>query len=407
MASNTQFRNFVTIDDSANVDSFARLRVSNPVTVFDTQHQYNTSPLLWLTSLTGGASITHLPNESSIALTCGTASGDKVIRQSKRYLRYQPGKSQLILNTGIMGAAKTNVRKRIGYFDNSNGVFFEQTTDGVYIVRRTNVTGTPSDNRVLQTAWNIDKMNGYGVSGFTLNITKSQIYIIDAQWLGVGRCRTGFDIDGSIFYVHEFYNANNLDKVYTSTFNLPLRYEIENTGVAASPTTLKQICSAVIAEGGFDEERGITHANGTGITGTSVSTRRPVLSVRPKITFNSIVNRGDVTIDNYSIFSNGNIYYELILNGTLTNSTFAIDGGTNSIAEFDIAATAISGGEKLDSGFLAGANATRGSIAETPKSKYTLSNNLVGDGTDIITLVATSLSGTNSINAEIRVKEIY
>lgn len=407
MASNTKFKNYITIDDGGNLDAFSRLRTSNPVTVFDTQHQYDTTPLKWETALTGGASITHLPNESSIALTCGTASGDKVIRQTKRYIRYQSGKSSLIVNTGVLGAAKTNVRKRIGYFDASNGIFFEQTTTGVYVVRRTNVTGTPTDTRILQTSWNVDKMDGNGISGFVLDPTKSQIFGIDAQWLGVGRVRLFIDIDGSPCYIHEFYNANALTEVYTTTFNLPLRYEIENTGIAASSTTLKQICSAVIIEGGFDEDRGYTHSGGLGIATLACTTRRPIVSVRPKTTFNSITNRGDISLINVDIQTDANIYYELILNGTLTGSTFAVDGGTNSISLFDIVATAISGGEKIESGYLAGTNNFHGIFTFDSKSKYTLSNNIAGTTTDILSLVCTSFTGTANISGELTVKEIY
>lgn len=407
MASNTKFKNYVVIDDGANLDAFSRLRVSNPITVFDSQHQYNTSPIYWQTALTGTGVATHLPNESSVALTCGTVSGDKVIRQTKRYIRYQPSKATTVFNTFVVGSAKNNVRKRLGFFDDNNGIFLEQTINGLYIVRRTYTSGSPFDNRVIQANWNIDKMDGNGLSGFNLDITKAQILVIDAQWLGVGRVRIGFDIDGSIFYVHEFYNANNLDVVYTSTFNLPVRFEIENTGITDSHTTLKQICSAVVSEGGVDIENGITHSDGNGVNSISVLARRPVVSVRPKATFNDLVNRGEVTIESFDIITNGTIFYEIVYNGTLTNATFAKDPSVNSITLYDVVATAITGGEVIDSGFLSGSTSARGGTTISPKSKYTLSNDILGTTTDIITIVATSFANTQSVNAQITVKEIY
>ena len=67
------------------------------------------------------------------------------------------------------------------------------------------------------------------------------------QWLGVGRVRVGFNINGVIYYAHYFNNANNLGSVYMSTPNLPVRYEVSSTG---GSVTLDQICCTVQSEGG-------------------------------------------------------------------------------------------------------------------------------------------------------------
>lgn len=397
----------IEIGDGRNLDAFNRLRISNPVTLFDGTLQYNSLPLFFETVLTGSASVTHLPNESSLKMSCTTASGDKVIRQSKCYIRYQPGKSQLVELTAIMGAKKSNVRQRIGYFDNNNGLFFEQDSTNLKVVRRTYTSGSPVDVAINQSSWNIDKLDGTGASGITLDTSKTQIFLIDFQWLAVGRVRYGFVIDGIIYYCHEMKHANSLTTAYMTTANLPIRYEIENTGVTASSTDMIQICSSVQSEGGFEDEKGITHSASNGITTIGVTTRRPILTIRPSTTFNSITNRGIVlplAIDLYA--QTNSSYFEIVLNGTLTGASFT-SVGTNSIVSFDVSATAISGGEIIDGGFIAASATARESLQNAIKSKLLLCNDYVGTTTDTLSIVCTSFTGTSNVSGSITFRELY
>lgn len=397
----------ISISDGGNLDAFGRLRTSNPTTLFDTQFQYGDQPLFWDTQLTGGASSTPLPNESSIRLRCGTSSGDKVIRQSKCYIRYQPGKSQRVLLTGVIGAKKTGVRQRIGYFENNNGLFFEQDASNLKVVRRTNVSSTPTDNAVNQSDWNIDTLDGNGASGINLNTSKTQIFVIDLQWLGVGRVRFGFVVDGKLYYCHELLNTNNLSTVYMTTANLPIRYEIENTSGTASNTDMIQICASVQSEGGFEDDRGVTRSSGNGITALACTTRRPIFSVRPKATFNAITNRGIIIPLAYELFAQTNsCYFEVVVNGTLTGANFT-SVGDNSIADYDISASAISGGEVIATGFCVASASTRSSIESVIRNRLTLCNDYAGTTPDRITVVATSFTGTSNVSASLDWKELY
>lgn len=390
-----------------NLDAFGRLRISSPVSLFDTQNQYNDSPLFWETVVVGGGTATHLPNESSVRLRCTTASGDKVIRQTRCYHRYQPGKSQLIEMTGVMGAIKTNVRQRLGYFDNNNGLFFQQDGTNLSVVRRTYASGATVDNEYTQANWNMDTLDGNGPSGITLDTSKAHIFVIDMQWLGVGRIRFGVVVDGMTYYCHEVVNANVLTEVYMTTANLPLRYEIENTGTTASETDLKQICATVQSEGGFDDAYGITHSASNGVTPISVTTRRPILTVRPKTTFNSITNRGTVAPLTYDIFAQTNsAYYEIVYNGTLTGASYT-SISDNSITEYDVAATAITGGDVIDSGFCTTDKNSRNSITNVIKSKIRLCNDYAGTTTDTLSIVVTSFTGTATVSGALTIKEFY
>lgn len=397
----------VQFSDTRNLDAFDRVRTSSPTTLFDTQFQYGLQPFLWESVLTATGTATHLPNESAVRLRVA-ASGDKVIRQSHRYFRYQPGKSQAIVLTGLMGAIKADTRQRLGYFDASNGLFFEQNGTALRVVQRSSASGSPVDTAVNQASWNLDKLNGTGPSGLTLDTSKAQIFWIDLQWLGVGRVRMGFVINGVLIYCHQFLNANALATVYMTTANLPVRYELEMTG-ATTQTDLLQICQSVISEGGFETERGLPFSASNGITSISVTTRRPILTIRPKTTFNSLVNRGlIVPMEAIALVGSGSAYFEIVYNGTLTGASFAsVDA--QSLTEVDVAASAIAGGTVTVSFFVSGGAIGARSPAGTSLLDKIQAITLNFDGTvpDTLTVVCTSFTGSVTANASFNWKEIY
>lgn len=398
--------------NSGAIDAFARLRVSNPVTLFDSTHQYNASPLFWEATVTNG-SVTHSANSSAVTLsTGGTASGNKAYWQTRSYFRYQPGKSLLLVFTLVPGTAVSNLRRRWGYFDASNGLFFEQTSGGLSVVRRTNTSGTPTDNAVAQASWNVDPLDGTGPSGFNLDVTKANIFWVDIEWLGVGRVRMGvFSELGMPIIAHEFRNANSLTVPYMTTANLPLRFEIENTGTTSGTNTMLQICSSVISEGGIELDRGRPGGAGNGVTSISVTTRRAVLSIRPKDTFNSIVNRGLIIPEDFNVYAKTNdSLIEIVYDGTLGGSPSWTSAGTNSIVEYDVAGTTVTGGEVIHViTAVTGQNALVTHSGDALASKLPMVLNAAGTAGSgkVLSIVATSFSGTSGITASMNWREIY
>lgn len=411
--------NVYTNNDESRNDAFGRFRVANLHTVFDSIPQYGKLVYLWGESTTGSATSVHIPNENCISLNTTTASGDKVIRQTHKYHRYQPGKGQLIIMTSVLGIAKTNLRKRLGYFDAQNGVFFEQSNGVLKIVKRSYTTGTVVDTVVNQADWNIDKLDGFGKSGLTLDITKAQIFVIDLAWLGVGRVRYGFYYQGRTIYCHELIHENNATTVYMTTANLPLRYEIENTGTVESISSVKQICSTVLSEGGRDLPRGtIEYSVSNGITLKTVTTRRPILTIRPTATFKGVTNRGFILANRMSVYSKGtDCYYEVIRNGTLSGTPSWSSAGPESLSEFDVAASGITGGDRLFEGYVAVASGGTADSVQVNKifaqdfdaasQSLSLSLNWNATSQDTITLVATAISGTANVGGCIDFIEIY
>ena len=398
--------------DGAHVDAFERIRISEPITLFDGLNQYNDSPLFFETTLTGGGTSTHLPNESSVRLSVTTASGDKVIRQSREYFRYTPGKSQLILMSNVMGAPKANTRQRLGYFDASNGLFFENNGSTFGVVQRSKVSGSVVDTRVAQSAFNIDKLDGTGLSRINIDLSKANVFVMDFEWLGVGRVRMGvFDQVGRIQYCHEFVHVNTNTTAYSTTACLPLRWELENTGTAASETDLRVICCSVITEDGafLDQTTGLKFSASNGTTTKSVTSRVAVLSIEPKATFNSIENRGKIANLSFEIYTQDNpVFYEIIYGGTLggTPSFNSVDG--SSIVEYDTAGTTVTGGIVIDSGYVpSGDKLPPSVITRSALSKLPLVLDSTGANPIKLTVVVTSLNLTAVVGAALHWTEVY
>jgi hypothetical protein len=325
--------------DTPAVDAFARLRTSEPFTLFDSKQLHDKQPLFWDEEIGGSATSVHSSANAETKMSVTTSSSDYVIRQTRQRFNYQPGKSQLIFMTYHSPQA-TGVTARIGCFDGTgtnnldpnNGIFFE--TDGTLswnIAKNGTITETAT-----QANWNVDPLDGTGRSGITLDPSDTQILIIDFEWLGVGRVRVGFVIDGLIYYVHNFNHANNdFDSVYMSTPNLPLRYDIQTDGTTASH--IDHICSTIMSEGGV-EKTGILRAVDMGdayVTGYGTANSYALLGIRLKSAYNDI----SVIPESLSILlgTNDSFIWRLQLNPTVAG-TFTYNDLTDSSVQYAVGA---------------------------------------------------------------------
>lgn len=342
------------VGGSAGSDAFGRQRVSNPEMVFNSKQIFDNQPLYWddIQESGTGTSSTHSTNTASSTLSVSASTAGKRTRQTFMRFNYQASKSQLIFITGILKASGggTGIITRMGYFDDNNGLFLECNAGTINLVRRTYTSGSPYDNVIPQSSWNLDKMDGTGASGITLDFTKTQIFMMDFEWLGVGRVRFGFNIEGVTYYVHELSAANTLTTVYMSTPNLPLRYQIINdgTGIASS---INCICSAVISEGGREEvaTNSYVSTNGTAVTATK-NVMNGILAARLKSSYlGATIDVLDLSL---LTTSNDNYEWQLYMNPSgLNGLTFS--GVNNSCLEYAIApnGTRISGGFSIAGGY--------------------------------------------------------
>jgi len=373
--------------NTAFTDLFGRAKVSNLESLFNAQFLFDKAPLRWDEILATGGTSTFNANESCIDMAVTTSSGSRVYRQTKEHFLYEPGRVQRGLFTVLFAPATANCNQRVGLFGENDGLFFrlDGLTFGVGI--RSSTSGAPVETLVDQSAFNLDKLDGTGPSGATIDLTKNQLLFVEYQWLGVGSIRWGVFIDGAPIYCHQINNSNVGTVVYMKRGNVPVAYEIVNTGIIAGARTLKQICCAVSSDGG-EESTGIKRAADTGnvariVAGTA---SLPLISIRLKSTaIRSIIIPKAISVmasaaDNYRV--------QLILNGSLTGATFN-SVATESIAEFDIAATALTGGTIISSTYVS--QVSRSIVSIDPDSLLKCVADIAGTA-DILTVYVTNIT---------------
>ena len=391
---------------STSSDAFGRLRVSNPLTLFDSSHRYRDNNL-WSSLVVGtGSTVGFVTAQGLINIGIGTTAGCSVIRETTKVFAYQPGKSLLVLNTFVMNASKTNLRQRVGYFGADNGMYFEVDGDTAYFVERSLSLGTTI--RVAQEDWNIDKLDGTGPSGITLNSSKAQILWMDIEWLGVGSVRIGFVIDGAFIHCHTFHHANIIESTYITSGSLPLRYEIANTGITTSASNLKQICSSVISEGGYNVN-GIQQAVGTPInaprTLTTAGTFYPIVSIRLKTTaLDAIVI---LTALSAMPIATGAYNWQIRASGTTGGGDW-VSAGDDSAVNYNITGTSHTGGRILASGFFNASNqgSTQIDISKEALFKFQLERNGLTSTPFEITLVVASNGNGDTVVASMDWEEV-
>ena len=328
-------------DGQPSLSTFGGLIVDEPESVRHYVYAYNGLDDRFYSVTSGSGSITYLPNERSVVFdTDGTASGDLAQRTSHFYHPYQPGSMLRIMQTIVLGDfGKDGVRRRWGYFDDSNGLYWELKGTELCVVIRSNANGSVEETSIPQSEWNRDRLDGS--FRYDLDITKTNLYWIDFQWLGVGLVRFGvYEDDGTKTVAHVFENPNNQIKPYMRQGTLPIRFECENTGVAVSSSELKSTCTSVQNVGNTKRQlnsRSVCTSNPKTIS--SASGEVPILSLRPTTTFNSLPNHTVSLVSNVNIYNSNakNLLVRWRRGSLLAGDSFT--GVANSPVEYDEFAT--------------------------------------------------------------------
>ena len=370
--------------DNAATDAFGRLRVGIPQTLFDSKMLYGKLPFVYDEQVNLGSS-TFVPGDSLVVMSTSAASGF-VIRQTMGRFNYQPGKS-MFTNITFVAAPETNIIKRVGLFQGlsaspytpADGFYLEITSDGpsFNIVK---TQGTVNTLTIPQSSWNVDRLDGTGSSGLTIDFTKGQIFAIDYEWLGLGRVRFGFFLQGKLYYAHYVTNFNSLSAPYITSPNQPIRYEIRQTGAGSG--TMKQICATVVEEGA-PEEIGYSVTASTSATVTVQSNvMTPVLALR------LTPGKGNLTLFLKEFFlyntdNTTNARYTLYRDPDITGGSLSWNSPVDSDFEFAYGSSSlsISGGYSLYSGFV-------------PKSQGTSSNTNTQPLEGLVGRFGTKIDGT-------------
>lgn len=393
--------------DSGSLDAFFRQRMSQATPIFDAQHHYGEVHHLFVPVLVTGGTVVDAPNTSSLTLTVTGTVGSTVTNRSRRHY-YVAGQSHLIAMTFAFGTGLAGITKRVGYFDNDDGFYLENVAGVISLVHRTSTSGTPVSTPLAQTAWD-DPMDGSGKSKIVVDWTKTQIFEMDMQWLGVGRVRFYLNIDGVPHLFHELKHANNLAQVYIQTPHLPCTYQIENTASAVGDTFM-QICASVFTEG-IETKPQIVRSISNQFTTVSctASSSTHVLSIRPAALFKTRTNKGmaiplSISID---VTGAGGCHFKILEDATLTGTFVAHPSTTDSMMEY-LQGTAgtytAASGKQRDEGFVAGG--AGGNPVNSLGSNYRLQIDVAGVP-DVLTIIAGGIGVTATVLATITWGEFY
>jgi hypothetical protein len=429
---------YIGVSDSYH-DAFGKLRTTTPYTLIDNKFPSGaTGTTQYLSNIMGdcndasGSTVTAVYGSSQCVMTItNSVSSSSYTSQSRKYATYQPGKSLLFLSSGIIKdttfTTSANYTARIGYFDNNNGLFFEQNGSTVVgekiavVLRNTPSGGSTSNATTNQKDWNIDKFDGTGISGVTLNFEKNQLFVIDLEWLSAGRIRFGFYLFGRIFYCHQITNFNTLTAPYMISPNLPIRYQL-TVNDAGKQARLTQICSSLMSEGGYNPiGKPFSVSNGTTPVVLSDTLERPVLAIRGNSATASAINNRyyhqNVVPTLLSIFGTANpdIFYIVRLylapnTPTVADASWnAVD--VNSVCQYAVGVgiTAINPATSIivDSGYAAGgASASIQVLSSIYADALQITSN-VTNVSDVILITAKSFTGTPGVYASINWQEIY
>lgn len=381
-------------------DVFSRIITAQPSTIQAYDNIYGIENT-FNSNTSGAGAIAYDANLSSYTLSVGTASGDIATQESKYSHHYQPGKSQEVIMTGVLGPEKVGVVSRIGYFDDNDGMYFTMTENGPAIVVRSSTSGSVIETTVLQSQWNIDKGDGTGPSGITIDFTKFQIYYINIQWLGGGTQRFAIYVENRLVTLHMYDTFNQFTAPYMRTATLPVRYEIENIANTASSSDMLMTCASVSTVGG-EEEQGIRYSYSTGLSPVTLSPNLAVFSIKQDTELNGNPYRGRTYVESIDVLNLGaaadGIQVSLVFNANISGANFQAYGPNNSCILVDSSAT-FNSGYARHSFYISG--------AKGDSAKLDTDDLILRDSNDTFTVVASNVGGATSAVFTINWREVY
>jgi len=356
------YSNKIQYEDTSNLDAFGRLRTSNVTSLLEYKHTHDKLPLI-VDELVSGAGATSSFNATYSEVNMSvTNNGEYVIRQGKSRGIYQPGKGQIIEASMGRFDLQTNVIKRVGYYTSTTTAPYNSSFDGFFLESNgVNNTITfqiwVSGTNILTSGTASWLTTDYDVS--LIDWSKTQLVIVDFQWLGVGRVRFGLVIDGQTRIFVTNSGSNNLNNVYMKSPNQPVRYEIRSSGGSG---TFNMICSQISLEGTVNSlQKSVFIDNFTARTLATAGTKYPLIGYRINSNYGGTnITLSDIQTLNITSPSKADFYVTVELNPVLS-ATPAFTNITNSPIDYALgtgAQTITTSGHRI-AGFLGSGNATQ------------------------------------------------
>lgn len=350
------------IDNISSVDLYYRKRSIEAVTLFDSVFKASIETNSYYTILKTDATITHVPNEECVDITVPTTSNSRAVFQSRPYMYFTSATTTILTFSAILRTtlSVSNNTVRIGLFDSASdkavtgdtggsGCFFILDANGtISVVTRAFPAGTQVDTAVPQTSWNIDRMDGFGISKMNLNVTRINTYVIELSAEGSGSIRFGIVSNSRIYYVHTINSTNLNTLVPIKSCCIPFRAESVNTNVSGSTSTTYLYSVNVSLEGEkasnfYTGRKKYFSVDTDDVKVNAGSVPLVSIGIAPGARC-----RNRVILDNISLstITNAHARLRLVINGTLGGTTTWVNG-TDSALQTSKTNTSITGGTTI------------------------------------------------------------
>lgn len=319
------------------MSGFGNLKVAEERALGVYESSLDTYESLFSQFASGTGALNYDAQDSSEVLSVGSLSGASIRITTNRYHYYMPGTSNIYKMTVACGdSGKAGNVRRWGAFDADDGVFFELNGTTLNAVIRNSTSGTVVETRVAQSAWNSDKLNGTGLSGVTLDITKINVWWLDYQWLGAGRVRFGiFAPSGERVVCHEVANAGAFALPYMRTGTLPFSLENTNTGAAGSTSELRHTCCGVYTEGNVLNDYTFWRFSGGVISKTISAASTHLGSIRLQSTVNGKHNSVQLYPESLNVYCDQPVSLTVAMDTDVTGGTWNQIPGSVAQANLD------------------------------------------------------------------------
>ena len=354
-------------------------------------------PDVWETALISGGRVAYIPSSSSVQLEVPATVGSQVVRQTYICLPHYIGLSHALSCAFRLDRRTDGIRFRAGLFDGLDGFYLESVGEEMCLCVTSTTSGSQVVTRVPRSLWNIDRLDNRGPSTETLDITKTQTVRFNFNWYGAGSITVEFLIEGDFKPVHSFTFGNRITDSWARTPNLPLRYEVVNTGNTTTSGVCFQKGESLIVEGSTRTDGLEPRTASTTLSGLALTTPQqfyPLVSIRLLSgELDGLARAASLQVAALDTAGVGQnrlavpLAYRLIKDPVgLTGSWQNVNTSGSFCQQNTNASGVVTGGLLLAAGFTAGTNPTLVSLE--PAFDFQLGRNNFGTTSQVITLAA-------------------
>lgn len=314
--------NHVPVQGTFNATRFNETLTAQNNSQFNFKPTWGVTTLRYL-STNSGTGATSGETGGEFRLQSGTANNGLATIQTNQRGQYK---------AGAMGQAGVGVRIPVlptstafcewGYTDFTNGFYFGVDGTGKYVAHVTGGVAT----KTYQSDWNVDKLDGTGDSGYTLDLADGNVTHIDFTWYGYG------DIEYSYFIGNP--TTNKIEKVVCHRTriddsasvidpNQPLTFR---SGNGASTTTNVSLYIGgqqfSTVGGNLDPQKRQAGEILSSYTTATNTDWQPIIAVRKKAQLNGRTNSVLAYLNSFAVSADSDMEIRVTIGGTTSNGTW-------------------------------------------------------------------------------------